>query len=133
MISCTHTRTLYTHLTEKSSFWGERRDYWHYLSEGIGELKALGSIIKKVQSQSQVLNPSFLKDKEHMVATLLVAPAHMWPCPMACNTLYTYIIFPMYQVTTGLGRGRALIRHCLCEGLLADCIQNAVSNSKRTK
>ncbi len=44
----------HTHCTEKSSFWGERRDYWHYLSEGVGELKALDSIVKIVQAQQQV-------------------------------------------------------------------------------
>ena len=37
------------------------------------------------------------------------------------------------QLTTGQGRGRALIRQCLGEHLLADCVQNSISNTKRTK
>ncbi len=41
-------------LSEKSSFWGDKRDYWHYLSEGVGEIKALDSVVKIVQAQSQV-------------------------------------------------------------------------------
>ena len=40
---------------------------------------------------------------------------------------------PPMQLTTGQGRGRALIRLCLCEHLLADCVQNSISNTKRTK
>ena len=36
------------------SFWGERRDYWNYLSESVGEMKALDTIVKLVQTQPQV-------------------------------------------------------------------------------
>ncbi len=39
----------------------------------------------------------------------------------------------LLQLTTGQGKGRAFIRECLTEQLLADCIQNSVSNKKRTK
>ncbi len=52
----------HTHCTEKSSFWGERRDYWHYLSEGVGELKGLDSIVKIVQAQQQVRERGELDD-----------------------------------------------------------------------
>jgi len=75
--------------TERVSFWGERRDYWSYLNEGVGGMRTLGNITKRVQA--------------------------------------------LPQLTTGQGRGRALIRECLSEHLLADCVQNSISNTKRTK
>jgi len=74
---------------ERVSFWGERRDYWSYLNEGVGGMRTLGNITKRVQA--------------------------------------------LPQLTTGQGRGRALIRECLSEHLLADCVQNSISNTKRTK
>lgn len=74
---------------EKVSFWGERRDYWHYLSEGVGSMKTFDAITKHVQT--------------------------------------------LTQLTTGQGRGRALIRQCLSEHLLADYLQISLSNSKRTR
>lgn len=37
------------------------------------------------------------------------------------------------QLVSSQGKGRALIRLCLNEQLLADCIQNSLSNSKKTK
>lgn len=40
--------------TEKVSFWGERRDYWSYLNEGVGGMRTLGSITKQVQALPQV-------------------------------------------------------------------------------
>ena len=40
---------------------------------------------------------------------------------------------PLTQITTAQGKGRALIRECLSEQLLADCVQHSVGNSKRTK
>ena len=44
-----------THLlTEKLTFWGERKDYFHYLSEGLGSLKTLDIPIKRVQGMNEV-------------------------------------------------------------------------------
>lgn len=40
--------------TEKVNFWGERRDYWHYLTEGLGNMKELDSCVKIVQVLPQV-------------------------------------------------------------------------------
>ena len=40
---------------DKVSFWGERRDYWHYLSEEVGGVKSLGGITKQVQAIPQVI------------------------------------------------------------------------------
>ena len=40
--------------TEKLSFWGERRDYFHYLSDQIADMKALESCCKKVNSYPKV-------------------------------------------------------------------------------
>lgn len=40
--------------TEKVNFWGERRDYWHYLTEGLGNIKELDSCVKIVQALPQV-------------------------------------------------------------------------------
>lgn len=37
---------------EKQSFWGERKDYFHYLSEG--GIKSLDPLIKKVNSLAEV-------------------------------------------------------------------------------
>ena len=37
------------------------------------------------------------------------------------------------QLTTPQGKGRALVRLCLCDGKLADCVQNAVNNEKLTR
>lgn len=39
---------------EHVSFWGDRRDYWHYLSTGVGGMKQLDDIVKKVQSLAHV-------------------------------------------------------------------------------
>ena len=128
----------HTHCTEKSSFWGERRDYWHYLSEGVGELKGLDSIVKIVQAQQQVRERGELDDHFRwgikFIFVIVFRFVHVyilvqwvWSCYPIVSDCWCL------QVTTGLGRGRALIRRCLCEGLLADCIQNAVSNTKRTK
>jgi hypothetical protein len=38
------------HQREKLSFWGDRRDYWNYLSEGVGRMKTLETIVKRVQT-----------------------------------------------------------------------------------
>eukprot|EP00731_Ephydatia_muelleri_P012846 Em0007g156a len=76
-------------LKERLSFWGERRDYWGYLSEGCAGNKALDPIIKHIQSST--------------------------------------------QVATSQGKGRAFIRRCLSEHLLAECIQTTVNNVKKTK
>ena len=39
----------------------------------------------------------------------------------------------LFQLTTPQGRGRGLLRLCLSEGNLAECIQTAVNNEKITK
>ena len=41
-------------VTEKLSFWGDRRDYWNYLSEGVARMKTLETIVKSVQTLAQV-------------------------------------------------------------------------------
>ena len=41
-------------VTEKLSFWGDRRDYWNYLSEGVGRMKTLETIVKQVQTLAHV-------------------------------------------------------------------------------
>ena len=41
-------------VTEKLSFWGDRRDYWNYLSEGVSRRKTLETVVKKVQSLAHV-------------------------------------------------------------------------------
>ena len=41
-------------VTEKLSFWGDRRDYWNYLSEGVGRMKTLETIVKRVQTLAHV-------------------------------------------------------------------------------
>ena len=40
--------------TEKLSFWGDRRDYWNYLSEGVARMKSLEIIVKRVQTLAHV-------------------------------------------------------------------------------
>ena len=40
---------------------------------------------------------------------------------------------PPPQVTTSQGKGRAFIRRCLSEHLLAECIQTTVSDVKKTR
>ncbi len=43
------------------------------------------------------------------------------------------MVFLILQLVTAQGKGRALIRMCLTQQVLADCIQNAVMNVKKTK
>ncbi len=41
-------------VSDKVSFWGERRDYWSYLSEVVSKMKTLDGCVKRVQGISQV-------------------------------------------------------------------------------
>ena len=41
-------------LVEKLSFWGERKDYWHWMAEVAGGIKTLEQLVKKVQAISEV-------------------------------------------------------------------------------
>ncbi|XP_019854093.1 PREDICTED: FYVE and coiled-coil domain-containing protein 1-like [Amphimedon queenslandica] len=74
---------------EKLSFWGERRDYYHYIMENLSGLKNFEQIVKRVQGLSEIVSSQ--------------------------------------------GKGRALVRLCLNEQLLADCVQTSISNVKKTK
>lgn len=44
--------------TERSSFWGDRRDYYHYLTEHLSNLKDLEVVAKKILGFPQVLKES---------------------------------------------------------------------------
>ena len=39
---------------EHVSFWGDRHDYWNYLTSNVGSMKQLNDVVKKVQSLTQV-------------------------------------------------------------------------------
>ena len=39
---------------DKLSFWGERRDYWHFLSEAVGKMKGLEECVRRTQYLPQV-------------------------------------------------------------------------------
>lgn len=43
------------------------------------------------------------------------------------------MLFQLSQLTTSQGKGRALIRMCLQERVLAECVQNSLSNVKKTR
>ena len=40
---------------EKLSFWGERKDYWHWMAEVAGGIKTLEQLVKRVQGFSEVI------------------------------------------------------------------------------
>ena len=50
---------VYFFLLEKVNFWGERRDYWHYLSEVVSKMKTLDGCVKRVQGLSQVSHVTY--------------------------------------------------------------------------
>ena len=55
--TCTHINMfshVLLHIAEKMSFWGERRDYWSYLSESVGDMKTLDGCVKIIQALLQV-------------------------------------------------------------------------------
>ena len=54
-------------LSDKLSFWGDRRDYWNYLSEGIGRMKALETIVKQVQTLAHVSH--VIPSTSHVIVT----------------------------------------------------------------
>ena len=54
-------------VTEKLSFWGDRRDYWNYLSEGVGHMKSLETIVKRVQTLAHVSH--MIIHLSHMIIT----------------------------------------------------------------
>lgn len=56
------------------SFWGDRRDYWHYLSEGIGRMKVLETIVKQVQTLAHVSH--VILSTSHVTVTWLFAVDH---------------------------------------------------------
>ena len=39
---------------EHVSFWGDRHDYWNYLSSNVASMKQLNDVVKKVQLLTQV-------------------------------------------------------------------------------
>ena len=41
-------------IVEKLSFWGERKDYWHWMAEVAGGIKTLEQLVKRVQGFSEV-------------------------------------------------------------------------------
>jgi len=42
------------YVLEHVSFWGDRHDYWHYLSTNVSGMKELNDIVKKVQLLTNV-------------------------------------------------------------------------------
>ena len=52
---------------------------------------------------------------------------------MWSTSSYNLLLYMLWQITTALGRGRALIRICLSEQCFAECIQHALNDKKRTK
>lgn len=61
-------------LSDKLSFWGDRRDYWNYLSEGIGRMKALETIVKQVQTLAHVSH--VIPSMSHVIVMWLSAVDH---------------------------------------------------------
>lgn len=39
---------------EKLSFWGERKDYYHYMTENLSGLKTFDHMVKRVQGLTEV-------------------------------------------------------------------------------
>lgn len=60
--------------SDKLSFWGDRRDYWNYLSEGIGRMKALETIVKQVQTLAHVSH--VIPETSHAIVTWLSTVDH---------------------------------------------------------
>ena len=40
--------------TEKISFWGERKDYWHYMTEDLQGMRELSQSVKSIQAKPEV-------------------------------------------------------------------------------
>ena len=74
-------------LAEKVTFWGEKKDYYHYLTENVDGLKSLDQVIKKVQALTEVQEytdihckyPGMHKDFQIYVSVLSVYTASQWP------------------------------------------------------
>ena len=64
--------------TERLNFWGERRDYYHYLTEQLSDMKDLEVVSKKILRFPQVWKSAGLPQTAYRLKLVLLTP----PCAL---------------------------------------------------